>query len=308
MMKTSAKMLSLQQRANFEAMRLGACALGDEQVFRLAVDHGVAAALAAAAAERGDSLPAIWQDRLRQVRAQQLQQRSSLNDLLHRLEGSGAQWMTARGWARTVDTILPVRPMGDVDLYTSRDQLSKLSAALMPRWQLKNRPDDSWGTTRLFLDQEENGLAVDVHLDLSLFGLRRPGAIEKALRLRRRVHGLWLPDAETDWLIALVESLHGLRQRSLRRHWEREGLGERLSPNQRRKILQRFGFRSEILYQLERQLYRDVSERHALRWAAVSWMNASTSRLGTLAWLIRPSLAALWFRSQTLGRHTLGSS
>lgn len=285
-------------------MREGRCPLGDEAMFRLAVDHGVAAALAAWAIERGDPVPPLWRDRLRQVRAQQLRHKSALDDLLNRLQLSGTQWMVARGWARTVDPILPVRPMGDVDLYTSHDQLSKLSEALMPRWQWKYNLYDPWTTTRVFVDQEGDGPAVDIHFDFSFFGQRCPGAMERALERRRRVEGLWLPDLETDWIIALIESLQSLRQRSLRRQWELEGLGHRLAPRERRNILMRFGLSSELLYQLEKRLYRVVPQaelrndrlEQGYAGAAASWLKASDSRFATAAWLLRPLSKALWVR------------
>ena len=119
------------------------------------------------------------------------------------------------------------------------------------RWQLKNRPEMGVMVWPLEFFDQENGLAVDVHLDLSLFGLRRSRCNREGIKVcAARVDGLWLPDAETDWLMALVESLHGLRQRSLRRHWEREGLGERLMKNAERSYKFRLQPVAEILYQL----------------------------------------------------------
>ena len=308
MKKAAAQILSVQQRDVFEAVRLGQQSLSDGTPFDLAVDHGVAAALAAWSIDRGETIPGLWRDRLRQVRAQQLRQRSDLEDLRERLHASSVRWMTARGWARTVDPILPVRPMGDVDLYTTEDQLEALADALQPRWQLKHRSDDVWGTTRLFVDGEGRGPAVDVHLDFSLFGRRCPGAMEAALDRRRRVVDLWLPDAEDDWLIALIESLQSARQRSLRRHWERQGLGTRLGPIGRRVAMERFRLRPELLDQLEQRLHCSAPEGQALRWIAAGWLQASTSRVETLAWFARPGVAALWVRMRATCEGLFSSS
>jgi len=186
--------------------------------------------------------------------------------------------------------------MGDVDLYTTTDQFDLLRRGLAPRWQLEDRQDDRWGTTRVLFDQEGKGPAVDVHFDFSLFGGRCPGAIEKALSRRQQLGGLWLPAAEDDWMIALIESLQGLRQRNLRRHWERQGLAARLEPVAQQAVLQRFGLRPEVLYQLEQRLYVAVPESQALRRSMMSWLRASQAPLSTAAWLARPTMRALWGR------------
>lgn len=308
MNKPSSQVLSPTQRARLEAMRWGRRPLGGAEDFAQALSHGVAGALAAWTIERSETVPRRWRDRLRQLRAGQLRQQACLDELRARLDASGALWITARGWARTVDPILPIRPMGDVDLYTTPEELPALAQGLLPRWQLKDRPDDHWGTTRLFVDRRGMAPAVDVHLDFSLFGGRCRGAMEQALARRRSVQGLWLPSAEDDWLIALIESLQGLRQRSLRRHWERQGLADRLDPSIRRTVLKRFGLRSELLYQLEARLAHRVPEQQALRWSMTSWLQAADAPLATAAWLARPAARALWSRSRTAGRRLFSSS
>lgn len=308
MIRGAAQALSMAQRAEFEAMRRGTRSLAGKVAFDLALDHGVASALAAFAEARSQGVPSLWKARLRQLRAQQLQQRSCHRELQDRLESSGAVWMTARGWARTVDPILPIRPTGDVDLYTTIDQFDLLRRGLAPRWELERRQDDRWGTTRVLHDRKGKGPAVDVHFDFSLFGGRCPGAIENALSRRRQLGGLWLPAAEDDWMIALIESLQGLRQRSLRRHWERQGLAARLEPVAQQAVLQRFGLRPEVLYQLEQRLYVAVPESQALRRSMMSWLRASQAPVTTAAWLAKPTAQAVWGRLRRANELASGSS
>ena len=77
---------ALQQRKLiFEDDGLGALCFGDEQVFRLAVDHGCCQ-FSCDPLRKGDSLPAIWQAKLAAGACPATATKIALNDLLHRLE------------------------------------------------------------------------------------------------------------------------------------------------------------------------------------------------------------------------------
>jgi len=298
--------LRKEERKALEAFRTGRQTLADapEFLFRLARQHNVAASLAAIASERGQYVPQIWRHRLRQLRAQQLTVRPHLDRLARRLNRLGRPWFAARGWARIYDPVLPVRPMGDLDIYMTLEHLEDLDQVIDGDWRHDPRNGRDGLATRKFIDSSGILPPLDGHGALSWFGSADPVSMHRYLSRRRQIDGCWLASPEDDFAIALAEALVDSSQRSLRRIWELQGLAERLDEDVLKQVYTNMDLKPVAWRQIESRLGHPGWRRPAVMRAAWNWLRASRSPLRTA---LRLSPMMLRLLGAKIGRKSSGN-